>query len=362
MRVLIFLIVLSNLVFAQYDSSMYNLIKTTYERSFDTHIVYKYLHPNSEQKTKAAILSIAQSEDTSFVPELLKLNLNKYGSEVCFALAQIGNCNQSLNFLWKFLYAFPPSETFPKIFFAIGKIGTDNDLRRIVEFYNSFDGPIFPYEGISEAILQFQIRGIKSDDAKLILENEVLHSLSTKLRIKEALFTLSRYKNSALTDEQFQDFIQTIFANEDDTEFKQFALMNIDKDLFLEDVFNIDNPLLAIQFLKILHFFHFKNQFYPNNNIELYLKFLNDKNPNVTLQSAVSIKNLKDTINDSSKLFIKNKIDSLLFDSTKSLSFKGELFLSRFELFGDYEEHMSLFEGGISIDIDQFLIFNIRSF
>ena len=35
--------------------------------------------------------------------------------------------------------------------------------------------PIFPYEGISEAILQFQIRGIKSDDAKAILENEITH-------------------------------------------------------------------------------------------------------------------------------------------------------------------------------------------
>ena len=106
---------------------------------------------------------------------LLKLDLTKYGSEVCFALAQIGSCEQSINFLWKYLHSSPLPDQFPKIFFAIGKIGSENDLKKLVEFYNSFDGPIFPYEGISEAILQFQIRGIKSDDARSILETEITH-------------------------------------------------------------------------------------------------------------------------------------------------------------------------------------------
>ena len=84
MRLLTILFLLSKLIFAQYDSTMYDLIKTTYAKSFDEHIIYKYLNSNSEVKTKAALLSIAQSEDTSFVPELLKLNLNKYGSETFF--------------------------------------------------------------------------------------------------------------------------------------------------------------------------------------------------------------------------------------------------------------------------------------
>ena len=55
---------------------MYDLIKTTYERSFEMPIINKYLNSDSYTKTKAALLSIAQSEDTSFIPELLKLNLN----------------------------------------------------------------------------------------------------------------------------------------------------------------------------------------------------------------------------------------------------------------------------------------------
>ena len=168
MKILSFFLLLSKLVFAQYDSTMYDLIKTTYERSFDKQIISNYLTSDKDYKIRAAILSIAQSEDTLFVSELLNLDLNKYGSEVCFAIAQIGESNQSIKFLWNYLRSSPPAKHFPKIFFAIGKIGNSNDLQKLIEFYNSFDGPIFPLEGISEAILQFHLRGIKSDGARNI--------------------------------------------------------------------------------------------------------------------------------------------------------------------------------------------------
>jgi len=61
MRFLIPLIIFSKLIIAQYDSTMYDLIKTTYERRFDRSIEFKYLNSNSEHNIKAAILSIAQS-------------------------------------------------------------------------------------------------------------------------------------------------------------------------------------------------------------------------------------------------------------------------------------------------------------
>lgn len=91
MRILILFFVLSKIIYAQYDSTMYDLIKTTYERSFDKQIISKYLNSDKGYKTKAAILSIAQSEDTIFVPDLIKLNLNKYGSEVCLRLLKLAN-------------------------------------------------------------------------------------------------------------------------------------------------------------------------------------------------------------------------------------------------------------------------------
>ena len=69
--------------------------------------------------------------------------------------------------------------------------------------------------------------------------------------------------------------------------------------------------------------------------------------PNVALQTAISSKNIRDLLNDSLIIIVKNKIDQLLFDSTKSLSFKGELFLSRFELLGGYQEHEIFLGKGI---------------
>ena len=228
MRLLTILFLLSNLNFAQYDSTMYDLIKTTYERSFEKPIINKYLNSDSDTKTKAALLSIAQSEDTSFVPELLKLDLNKYGSEVCFALGQIGKCEQSINFLWEYLHSSPPPDQFPKIFYAIGKIGDVSDLQKLVEFYKSFADSIFPYEGISEAILQFQIRGIKSDNARAILENEITHQQTTKERIEKALFTLARYRINNFSDEDFKKLFKSEYIKDDET-FRQFTLMNVNR-------------------------------------------------------------------------------------------------------------------------------------
>ncbi len=44
--------------------------------------------------------------------------------------------------------------------------------------YANFDGPVFPFEGISLAIRQFAFRGIKSDVSKQILIVEATNQLS----------------------------------------------------------------------------------------------------------------------------------------------------------------------------------------
>jgi len=325
---------------------MYDLIKTTYSRSFDKQIISKYLDSDKDYQTKAAILSIAESEDTSFVPGLLKLDLTKYGSEVCFALGQIGQFEQSINFLWNYLHSSSPPDQFPKIFFAIGKIGSESDLQKLVEYYNSFDGPIFPYDGISEAILQFHIRGIKSDDAKSILENEITHQLATKSRIERALFTLARYRSSSLTDEQLQKLFESEYAKDNEV-FMQFALMNVNRQITIDpsvltELLSSKSQLIKLQLAKALNFFGADSTTSYKEFIEFYANFLNDSNPNVALLTAVSIKNIKYVLNDTLKILVTNKIDSLMFDFTKPISFRGELFLSRFELFGSYGEHENM--------------------
>ena len=91
--------------------------------------------------------------------------------------------------------------------------------------------------------------------------------------------------------------------------------------------------------MNVLHFFRVDSTTSSKVIIDYYIKLLDDSNPNVALQTAISIKNIKNVLNDTLNIFVRNKIDSLLFDLKKSMSFKGELFLSRYELFGGYEEH-----------------------
>lgn len=348
MKVFSLFLLLYKLLFAQYNSTMYDLIKTTYQRSFDKKIISKYLNSSNEIDIRAAVLSISQSEDTSFVPILLTLDFSKFGNEVIFALAQIGSCNHSIRFLWDYLKSSQSSNHIPSIFFAIGKIGKHNDLQKLIEFYNSYDSPVFPYEGISRAILQFQIRGIVSKDAKAVLETEVTNPLSSKERVALALFVLARYRDNDLKADKVVDLFRTAYSEKDE-EFLQYLLMSINekngKKISESDILNsLDyaSPLTKIQLIKVVHLIGTKPAFTDDKKIRLYLKLLYDFNENVAIQSAISLKNLKPFINQSSKSLLKEKIDSLLFNSNKSDGLRGELFLSRFDLFENYEEHQML--------------------
>lgn len=355
MKLLFAFLILNKLIFGQYDKSMYDLIETTFDRSFNKEIISAYLFSDDDTKIRAAILSIAQSEDTSFVTELINLDLKIYGEEICFALAQIGKCDKSINFLWNYLYSSPLSNHYSKIFFAIGKIGDENDLKKLVEFYNSFDGPIFPYEGISAAILEFYLNGIKSDEARTILETEATHPLSTSKRIEQALFSLARYEINQLTDSQIQRLFKLNFVDHNEiaenSKIYQFALMNIKRkwlidksDLLNGRIKDLSNILFKIGLVKVLHNLQYISKIYPNENIDEYFELLNDSNPNVAIQSAISIKNIKNHLNDSSSFSLKNKIDALLFNDDLSKVLRGELLLSRFNLFGNYYENLSLLE------------------
>ena len=366
MRILSLFIILSKLIFAQYDFIMYDLIKTTYERSFDKQILSNYLNSGNEKDIRAAVLSIAQSEDTTFVPALLKLDLNKFSSEVLFALAQIGKCSNSINFVWNYLKSSPPPDHCPNVFFAIGKIGNENDLRKLVEYYNSFDGPVFPFEGISEAILQFQIRGIISDNAKAILETEITNPLTSKERITKALFVLARYRNNDLSTDKIKELFNSEFANNDGA-FLQFLLMNITErngsGIIESDLlYSLDSAsaLTKIQLISVLHLIGTNTAVSNNEKIKLYLKLLSDSNENVAIQSAITLKNIKLFISDTLKPLIKDRIDSLIFNLTKPEALRGELFLSRFELFGNYEEHQSLL-GKANISYDYFIPFYAKN-
>jgi cyclophilin family peptidyl-prolyl cis-trans isomerase len=350
MRTLIFLFLLCNISFAQYSSKMFDLIKTTYERSFNKEIINKYLSSNSEKDVNAALLSISQSEDTSFVPSIAKLDLNQYDNQIYFTLGQIGKCDQSLKFLWNILSTSSPPNSQPNIFFALGKIGSKDDLEKLINYYSSINGSGITLNGFSNAVLQFQNRGIKDDIVKNILMKEALSNTSKEEKLI-ALFTLARYGVTEFNEEQFYKLLQ-YHLNDDsifNASFDQVVLMNINKPIninykILNQNFTseIERFSFQLNLAKVLHFIHFKEFNYPQKNLDIYFELLGNKNENIALQSAVSLKKLKGSIPDSLIPGIKNHINEILFDKTKSEDIHGELLLTAYELFSDFDYYFSL--------------------
>lgn len=360
MRIIGVLLILSKLVLAQYDSTMYDLIKSTYERSFDKQIITSYLHSNSPEKIKAAILSISQSEDTSFVPALLNLDLSKFGNEVCFAIGQLGNCSKSLHFLWSYLESPALDKDYSTIFYSIGKIGDKNDLQKLVRYYNSFTKSGFPNSGISKAILQFQLRGITDPNVKSILEMEVEQFPQNPDRVSDALFVLVRYNGSEKIADKLIEILSdtnnnAISKHSDNlgqndlltNKLKEYALMNFQRlknfnasEKVLMNLLNGHNELLKIELAKTIVYWDKKEE--TQNLLPSIFKLINDNNTNVAIQAAVSLRNLDTSFVKSNKEFLRAEIINILKDPGKESSLKSEIFLSGYKLLGDYEEFLKI--------------------
>jgi cyclophilin family peptidyl-prolyl cis-trans isomerase len=324
---------------------MFDLIKTTYQRSFDKIILTNNLSSNIDKKVEAALLSISHSEDTTFVPELLKLNLLNYGNEVCFALGQIGRCNQSLKFLWNYLHSSPPLDQYPKIFYALGKIGTENDLSKLIEFYNSFDNQIFPYEGISAAILQFQIRGIKKASCISVLEREVQIHLLDENRLSHAMFVLSRFGSS---ENVLQKLVQIVSEKLSSIILKQFALMNLQRlklcPLNFQTMKNIlthQDDLVRIEAAKSSGYYKFNEA--ATEVFKTFISLLDDENQNVAIETAKSLRLI--SLNES--FITKSSLKQILaaaINSSRNNILKGELFLTYAFHFGNDDIISNLIE------------------
>lgn len=355
MRIIILAILLNSILIAQYDSTMVDLIKTTYQRSFDKTIINSYLNSDKDKKVSAALLSISQSDDTSFVPDLLKLDLFKFGSEICFALGQVGKCEESIKFLRKYLISNPPADQYPNIFFAIGKIGNTEDLNNLINFYSSSDKNVFPCTGISEAILQFNLRGIKSDSTKSILIREIQTTTNEYKRRSDALFTLARYGSSNKILDDLNNILQmsdsTLSQNYEEAaelelkniSLKQFALMNLQRLKYfpsdikiLKKLFDCDNDLILIELAKSIIYFDFNLK--NTNLLPTVFKILDNPNLNFAIQGAISIRDIDTSYIIKKKSYIRKKILETLSDVKKNEKLKSEVFLTGYKILGDYQE------------------------
>ncbi|MEJ5261897.1 MAG: peptidylprolyl isomerase [Ignavibacterium sp.] len=212
---------LSNLSFGQFKPDYHDLIETTAKRLFDRTIIEKYLNSSDSSRVIAALLSISHSEDTTFIKQITELDFKKFGKWISFALGQIGESEISKNFLWQKLFDNNCACS-EYIFYALGKLGDENDLQRLNDLFLNYKNSKSLFIGIEDAILQFRNRNIKSDISKKILVEEIIDNSTSLKRKKKALFTLARLGS----DSTIIPHLSETLSSSNDDELLQLSLMN----------------------------------------------------------------------------------------------------------------------------------------
>lgn len=335
--------------FAQYSTNDRALVKTTFERTFDKKIITGYLHSDSPARVNAALLSIAQSGDSSFIPEILDLNFGEHSKFICFALGQLGKNSASSAFLFsKLNHRNIPDSVSGFIIKAIGKIGSAEDFSELKKIYEKNSGRSFP--GISDALYEFYARKvIDKKTAEDILRNELNGEMKSTREKSSAAFAIARLGLS-------KNFSEDIFALLDKylspkiNEYDNLVLVqNLMDNLrragyshfggsYFKRFLGNGSPLVRILATSLLANFHFETR----KDVDKYFEFFADNNPNVTRQAAVSLKRVK-TAGELRKFF-KDKIEKLIVDTSLTANTRGELFLSYRSLFNlKFEKIVSRF-------------------
>lgn len=322
------------IIFFNCSDETSELLKTTYQRTFKKEIISKNLRSENPDELKAALLSVSHSEDTSFIPMLKQVDFKKHAELICFAIGQIGKSTESTKFLWKEVYGDNFYNNSKFIFEAIGKTGTEADLEKISEMYANFDGPVFPYTGISLAIRQFAFREIKNDLSKQILIDEATNQLSSVKRKSDALFTLAKTGSSPELNNTLINILKSDNTDQQNTELKQYALMNFRTQKYFPEneelantLLNESNILLQIETAKTLCY----RKVTIKEKFDEFLSLIDNGNPNVSTAAANSLRNIQLENEE-----LKNYLQDYLVDKIKSdlpPHTLGELFVSTTILF-----------------------------
>lgn len=319
MRVIVLFLICFTFLSAQYRNNDYDLVKTTFLREFDKSIIENYFQSGELDKVNAALLSIAHSQDTSFIKNILLLDFNQHPKQITFALGELGPSKLSANYLFEQIETGTQFTT--EIFDAIGKVGDKNDLLKCISLFK--ENKIF---GFPFAIYNFHLRGIKDEseeDVKLLLDN--LKTENDESDLFQNLFTLYRVASDKVNPEKLEFVLQKEFKSET----KLYALGILRKLSSFPYSFDLAQKLIndsdwsiRCEAARTLCYYDYQSP----SEIFSYLNLLFDQNPNVSLTAAQSIQNIK--FSDENLLRSVNEfLTNLLIDPNLSENTRGEIFL-----------------------------------
>lgn len=317
LKFLILVILCNNFLFPQYGVSHRDLIETTAKREFDKIIIGKFLSSSDSNDVVSALLSISHSEDSSFIKKITELDFNKYVKWISFALGQIGESEISKKFLWEKLFD-NKCDCSEYVFYALGKIGNENDLQRLNELYLSRNTQSSIFNGIEDAILQFRIRNITSEQSKKILVETIVDNTTSIERRKKALFTLARLGS----DSTINSYLTEILSTSNDDEMLQLSLMNFrvqkffpaDHKLLFE--LNLKSDAVRFEFVKALPYSEKQSSII--NTIKFNLSSSDEnENPKIESLKALQLKKWDEALLNNYK--IKNLLREIIEKSSNRI-------------------------------------------
>ncbi|MBN1301083.1 MAG: peptidylprolyl isomerase [Melioribacteraceae bacterium] len=303
---------------AQYKTEHLDLIETTFQRQFDREIINKYLQSNDSASVNAALLSIAHSRDTTFIPIVTQVDF-RYYEHILFALSQIGQSEKSASYILSKLH----EETDPLIrynlFISIGSTGDSSDMFYLLNNFN-----IEP--GIPTSIFRFHSRDIRSEE-----QNYYLSAALNQINNDDLLFeTLFSYYRIGPLERDYKRFLELLAEPDSNVSIEsRLNTINCLRSIHKFEEVDVCDKLVThsdwrirSEAARILCYFNYKS----SDEIYRYLKLIDDVNPNVSLTAAISIRDISvnSELTSVIKEFIFNKINS----GKLSTNIRGELFIS----------------------------------
>jgi len=188
-----------NTATAQYNIQDKKLIEAVFNRDGSNPVFIEYLKSKDERKTKAVLLGLANLNDTTFHDEIGSLDFVKYGKYISFAFGCNNPSAISLDFLREKAKTVQGT-TSKDVFDALGKIGDSTDLKWITELNAANDA--WKAEGVSLAIANFALRGIKSPQSPSALMKIISkRSLDNKTKFLAAYALLRTRPSPEMVDD-----------------------------------------------------------------------------------------------------------------------------------------------------------------
>jgi cyclophilin family peptidyl-prolyl cis-trans isomerase len=330
--ILLFVLSFSISVFAQFTRNDRQLAATTFTRNFDKITTTEYLKSDKDDSVIAGLLSVSQSEDTNYVPLILKLPPDKFAREICFTLGQLGSCWQSAEYLRNLFYQ---EENDPLTRYyaltALGKTADSTIAVKLMSDYSTAESKS-AFNGISLALYYLSVDGIiPADKIRPVLENEMYLSASRQF---EAAFCLYRIGPSK-TEKEFlvktlSRYLNAHLINSVSEKPVSYILACLRKLQYFPDDFGLIRKLSTfndlqtrVETARTSVYYNFRTV----EEVDFFLNYLKDDNQNISFETASAIKNMM--LSSDLKKYLEQKLEQTLQSDTRLDNYtRGELFIS----------------------------------